>query len=433
MGKIETLTKRHGGKMMHYYDPMFYLCSENMPFGIRIEVTLKYIIDGNILEYAVNTAIKRYPYFSVRTAISDGDLVTVPNDLPIKVFKGSLPYPLGSPEVNHHVTAFSYTENQINFYITHVITDGSGFVPFIKTVLYYYLCKFLNTDLPHAGIRLVDDPLLEGETENPYPEQKMQTAVPFYTVPQKEFFRLTDGGYVADNMQTSYNFRAKESDVMKFSHENDGSPCALFSTVMAKAIRDVHPNETKDLVSAISFNLRSGLGSQNNYRMLCNAIMVRYPKRLNDSAVRNICTCTRGSIMLQSQPENVLYYAKRKKEQLEAVLKLPDVRAKKAMLSKIALADSVNNTFSVSYVGRIDYGSLQEHVESVRNYTDGSTYKTLFIEISSFNGWFYVTVLQGFSCDVYYRALLKQLKQNDIAYIEDGCVPMDTPKIVLPS
>lgn len=44
-----------------------------------------------------------------------------------------------------------------------------------------------------------------------------------------------------------------------------------------------------------------------------------------------------------------------------------------------------------------------------------------------------MTVLQGFSCDVYYRALLEQLKQSDIEYIEDGCVPMDTPKIVLPS
>ena len=59
--------------MMKYYDPMFYICSDKMPFGIRIETNLKYEINGEILEYAVNRAIKRYPYFSVKTEEKDGN------------------------------------------------------------------------------------------------------------------------------------------------------------------------------------------------------------------------------------------------------------------------------------------------------------------------------------------------------------------------
>lgn len=418
--------------MMQYYDPMFYICSEKMPFGIRIEANLKYETDGDILNQAVNTAIKRYPYFAVKIEEKDGDLITVPNELPIKVFKGTLPYPLGSKEVNGHILALSFSGKTINFYITHVITDGNGFTPFLKTVLYIYLCRYLNKELPATDIRTVDKPFLPGETENPYPEEKMKNAEPFYTVPDKEYFRITDGGHVTDDVRTSYNFRAKMSDVMKFSHENDASPCALISSIMAKAIRAVHPEETKDIVSAVSFNLRPGLGNRNSYRMLCNAIMIRYPKRLDRSPVSKLCTCTRGSITLQSQAENVLYYAKKQKEQLEDFLKIPDMKTKKEILSKTALADSVNNTFSVSYVGAVDYGSLQEHIDSVRYFTDGSTYKTLFIEISSFNQWFYITLLQGFSNDVYYKALLNELKQNGIEYAEDGSVPLGTPDIELP-
>ena len=418
---------------MNYYDPMFYLCSEKMPFGIRIEVELKYETDGSMLESAVNTAIKRYPYFAVKILKSGGELITVNNDLPIKVFKGNLPYPLGSADVNYHILALSYFKNKINFYITHVITDGAGFMPFMKSVLYYYLCKYLKTELPQGDIRLSDDALLEGEVENPYPEKEMADAFPFYTVPEKEFLRLADCGYVTNGTPTSYNFRVKESDIMKFSHENDASPCTLFSAVMAKAIWNVHPNETKDIVSAISFNMRPALKSVNNYRMLCKAIMVRYPKRLDDMAVRNICTCTRGAVMVQSQPENVLFYAEQQKKKLQKLLKLPDVKSKSDILSRIGLEDSVNNTFSVSYVGRVDYGSLKEHIEGVRFFTDGSTYKTVFIEISSFNGWFYITMQQGFSGDVYYKALLKQFEQNGIEYFEDGPVSIDTPNILLPS
>lgn len=416
---------------MNYYDPMFYICSEKMPFGIRINVELEYEIDGGILEYAVNTAIRRYPYFAVRLVKSDGNIVTEKNDLPVKVFKGRLQYPLGSGQVNHHILALSFSDNVIDFYMTHVMTDGAGFMPFVKSVLYYYLCKYLKTELPKGDIRLSDDPFFEGETENPYPEREMEQAVPFYRLPQKDFLRLSDCGNVSGD-PVSYNFRAKASDVMKFSHENDASPCALFSSVMAKAIRNVHPNETKDIVSAISFNMRPGLKAQSNYRMLCKAIMVRYPKRLDTEDLGRVCTCTRGAVTVQSQPEDVLFYAQQQKKSLEKLLELPDIKSKSEVLSKKALEDSVNNTFSVSYVGKIDYGSLNEHIKNVHNYTDGSTYKTLFIEISSFGEWFYITVLQGFSSDTYYKAMLKILAQNGIEYIEEGAVLPDTPKIDLP-
>ena len=417
---------------MHYYDPMFYICSKEMPFSIRLEYTLKYEIDGKLLDYAVNTAIKRYPYFSIRVEERDGDIVTVFNPLPIKVFMGDTPYPLGSEEVNYHMLYMTYRENRLNFHITHVITDGAGLMPFMKTVLYYYICRFLNVSLPDRCIRTLKDPMLEGERENPFPEEKMDRAEPFYQIPQKEYFRIENGGYVNDDIRTYYSFRVKESDVMKFSHENDASPCAFFSATMAKTVWSVHPDENKDLVSAISFNLRSGLGNVNNYRLLCGAIKVRYPKKLNDSSISRICTCTRGAVMAQSQPENVHYFAKQKREQLKEILSLPDIKAKRETLSKIALADSVDNTFSVSYVGRVDYGAMEDEIEMVRAFTDGSVNKTLFIEISSCKDYFHITLLQGFSNDIYYRALLKELEMCGIEYKEEESGPLGTADIVLP-
>lgn len=123
---------------------------------------------------------------------------------------------------------------------------------------------------------------------------------------------------------------------------------------------------------------------------------------------------------------------KTKKNNLKKILALPSVELKKKSLQQTALFDSVNNTFSVSYVGKIDYDDIKEHIVRIRNFTDGSTYKTIFMEITSFDGWFTVTLLQGFSSDVYYKALLRQLKENGIEYVEEGVEPLATPDIILP-
>ncbi|MBQ0097697.1 MAG: hypothetical protein KBS62_02005 [Oscillospiraceae bacterium] len=75
---------------MHYYDPMFYICSNEMPFGIRVEVTLKYEINPNILEKAVNTAIKRYPYFAIKLAEKDRNIITLQQGFSSDIYYSAL-------------------------------------------------------------------------------------------------------------------------------------------------------------------------------------------------------------------------------------------------------------------------------------------------------------------------------------------------------
>lgn len=418
--------------MSHYYDPMFYICSEEMPFTIRLETIMKDSVDGSALEYAVREAIKRYPYFAVEVKEENGELVTVPNDRPIVVYKGEKAYPLGGEDVNYHVQALSYSGKEINFYVSHVITDGSGYFPYVKTVLYYYLCRRYDTALDPAGIRLADGTFYPDELGNPYPEEAMRDAVPLSKNRAGERFRLSDGGYVTDEVRTVYRFRVSEEEFQRFNYDNDGSPCSLISSLMTKAIWTVHPHETRDIVSAVSFNMRPALGNAHSYRMVCSAIPLRYPNTLREAEISRLCTCARGTVCLLRQPENVLYYAERKRRYLEELLLLPDVSSKKARLGKTALDDATNNTFSVSYVGRMDLGSIEPYIDAMYNLTDGSTYKTAFLEVNSINGMYYIALIQGFSSDIYYRALLAQLRANGLGYEETGAIPLSTPDMILP-
>ena len=416
-----------------YYDPLFYISSEKMPFTIRIEVGLKEDVSEEPLRYAVGMAMKRYPYFSMRIEEIDGEYLAGHNDKPVVVYRGPEVYSLGSEKVNGHLLALSYFEKKILFYASHVITDGGGFIPFVKTVLYYYFCERYQLELDSAGINLAEDAFFDDELGDPYPIERMKTAKPLYEKTLPDFFRLRDGGYVRDHDATVFRFTMSENEVMKFNYDNDGSPCSLISVLMAKAIWALHPEEKKDIVSAVSFNLRPGLGNRHNYRMLCSTIMLDYPNRMRSADVTRMCTCSRGMTMLQSQPENVIYYAARRKEMVEKMLAVPGIEEKKRLCGLIALNDSVNNTFSVSYVGRISFGSAEPYMDSMYNLTDGSTYETVFIEVAAINGNFHVAFIQGFSSDVYYKSFLEQLSLCGLSYKEGEVTRLNTPGMMLPN
>ena len=415
-----------------YYDPMFYLCSAEMPFTIRIEVTFKQPVDPDALREAANAAVRRYPYFAVQVVSEGGELVCRPNLRPLAVYPGPEVRPLGSEGVGRHLLAFSYEGSLMCLFASHVIADGAGLFPYIKTLLYEYLARVLPAAPDPAGLPMVDSPFFPDELGNPFPEAKMAAAAPLYLPPKRDFFRLRDGGFVTDAQRTVYRFRVKESEVMAYNQDHDGSPCALVSSLMAKAIWELHPENEKDIVSAVSFNLRPGLGNGHSWRMLCSYLPLRYPARLRDAPPVKLCTCSRGMVTLMSQPENVLVYAQKTRERMEALLQIPGVAAKRAALAPAALRDSTENTFSVSYVGKMGLGSLEQHLDSIYNLTDGSTYQAAFIEISSVGGWFDIAFLQGFSSDVYVRAFLRQLTACGLSYIEGSVTPLGTPAMELP-
>ncbi len=417
---------------MKYYDPNFYICSDEMPFTVKLRCILKDAVDGAVLYDAAQTAIRRYPYYAIRVVRSGEEYLTEPNPLPIAVYEGKKVFPLGGKEVNGHMIALSYSGRELYFQFSHVIGDGAGFFPFVKTTLYYYFCKRYHTQLDSTDIRLADTPFYPDELCNPYPEEKMkQQEEPFYTTDKGDYFEITDGVY-AGGEPTVYYCKVKQKDFMRFNRMNDGSPCSLGASLATRAIWKLHPETEKNIVCDVSFNMRFGLGNRTNYRMLCRSIPLIYGNKLRDKQIIDLGTYSRGMTMLHTQPENVLYYCERRRKALRSIENIKTLAERKKIWGEKALKDANANTFSISYVGQMGLGSLEPYIEAIYNLTDGSTYKRFFIEISSVGEWFDIAFLQGFSSDVYYRGFLEQLKENEITYIDEGSEPMALPKVCLP-
>ena len=154
--------------MLEYYEQLFNLSSPESHITMGIVIYLKDLIDGKILEEAVNKLQVRFPYFYVKKSYKDNELITLPNDLPMTIRNSWNPINFNSKNSNYHLAAWKYENNRLAFEISHSLTDGMGVLPYIKSVLYLYLSKKTGQTFDSTGFRLPGDMIPESEIGNPF-------------------------------------------------------------------------------------------------------------------------------------------------------------------------------------------------------------------------------------------------------------------------
>ena len=116
----------------------FYANEKTFSFIIRAKVRMKETVDPDALRRAVNTAIKRYPYFAVEVVLGDdGGYDLIPNGRDVVVLPTSSKLPqLGSEAANRHLLFVDTEGRDIFFNISHSLCGGRGIMPWIMTTIY---------------------------------------------------------------------------------------------------------------------------------------------------------------------------------------------------------------------------------------------------------------------------------------------------------
>ena len=383
--------------MRAYYEPVLNLSDPEHHNTMGAFLTLNDPVDGEILRCAVEALRSRFPYFYVRAANRGKDEAVVPNDLPMTVRNTWEPISFNTEAANFHLAAWKYEGRRLAFEISHALTDGTGVLPYIESVLYLYLTKATGCSFDPAGFRLPGQPIPGSEIGDPFRDLDVDSAAPLYQKrPIPDFFRLTGG---ADRDKTVFCLKLQGSEVMRYCRAFDGTPNVIVSVLMTKAARRLDPSSEKAVTAMVCVDHKALLGNHDNYRCFVGAAFLDFPRNRDLNDIQKACTIARGQLMLQAQPENSLWEIQRMKQGLPPPS--PDIP---------------QATLCVSYPGGRSFGPLAPWIDEFYIMTSLSKVTDVLCEITCVGHSFFLAFMQPFSSPDYFRCFLEELTSAGIPY-----------------
>ena len=404
-----------------YYEPTLCMCTPENPNTMGICVTLAEPVNGAALREAAELLRKRFPYFYVRAKVEGNNLITVPNPLPVTVRNTWEPIPLGSEEANFHMLAFKYEGGRLAAEVCHSITDGAGFMPYFKSLLYCYLSSVTGHPFDPAGFRLPGQAIPEAETGDPFRNIDVDAAdAPLYQkTPITDYYRLTESPFGGEQTGKTYYLRLPEDQVMRYCKDNDGSPNVLLCVLLARAIRRMDPASEKPVTCIVAVDHKAQLGNRENYRMFVDTAIVDMPKENQDWDILKACTKARGQLMLQAQPENSLYTIKTRRLGYEKMEQMPlqmcvDI-VKKAIGQHRA-------TVSVSYANSRSFGPLDGYIRELYVLCEPGV-TDVMCEVACINHSFFLALSTASASEALFNAFLAELDATEISHNVMGQEP----------
>ena len=388
-----------------------------------VELRFDQKISGSALTTAVTLAKKRYPYLRTKLVERDGDFYIVQNRNSLAPRRSKKLSKLGHVSVGKHLIDVNYNENSIFVSFHHALCDGRGIMPFIETLVYYYCKHQYKTKSVPEGVRLRNDPLLPGETVDPFLEA-------YEFDPNKEFISLSrDAFSIPENAPsqdpTDYRCEVKVSycDFMRVCKENNATPVILVSLLMSKAIAEIYPNYDKPINANIATDMREALDCPNTYKNCVKSMILPYSREMEQKSLREQATMQREILNAQRDRDYCRKEASAMLGLFNKLDSLPTFEEKQKIMSYF---DSfLLNTYVVSYLGQFKFGENARHIKEMYFYNSGAA--GLGINMIACKDFFCINFKQSFASNRYIRAFCTQLERHGIGFTMGDMIPFLTP------
>ena len=415
---------------------LLYEVTPAVAYTVKVKIQLKETVDGQILRPAAERAFRRFWYFAKTVRIDDeGGYVFDNTGMPIVVREETdKPVILGSAETNGLYFCITYSDKTIFFNFTHNFCGGSGAMPWIQATLWQYLTDRYHTVISREGIITPDDPVYAKEMAYPdsesLPDDKPLGGYKGGNsyIPMDEYMTYFSNPTVGT---VFYPIEIGNKELIKYAKENDGSPNSIICAMLFKALSRVYRDnpQAAQISGKIVCNYRKDVGCPDTYRDLVRTLHVKYTADMTDWDIEKLSTAARGSMYLQMQPEFSIQEYKKlidHRDEIDARKTFRE-KAEYALTNSLLRAD-VTDTFTISYVGNLNWGGLAEYIDSVYSITDGH----LMLEINSLPEKFCISFEQFTDEKKYLNAFLQVLDEEGISYIVGEAEPTRLPGIQLP-
>ena len=388
-------------------------------YTFRLHLRMDERIDEGQMRIALDKTAKRYPYFCVSLRQNEKDIYYEENAAPIALIHSSDVPVLSSPQSNGHIWAVSYWEDHLYLDFFHGRADGAGVYPMVATLLYYYQQERYGLT-EDTGIRTLEKPVTEQETHDPVDDLPLIDLSALKAPPVETALNLMEEKKLprADGKGVVYRLSFPEETFIPFIKENDATPGLMACVLYARAIERVIPEHSAPIISNYIVNARPMLHAKETFHNCTNRVVLRYDEKVREMPLERQGTVYRGKTFIQSD-ENVIRNGMIAAGSLaQMLMDLPDLKTKVQAAGQAIGGTYQGASFMVSYVGQWPYRQLEDHIREFWTYTPAGPFP--LIEVAAANGKVFLSIMQSFEEDMFYQALIDELKEHGIAYTEHG-------------
>ena len=415
---------------------LLYEYSDKVSYTVKIRIILDSEIDADLLTRAAQEAIVRFPYFSVQAGLDEGQNYTLShNGRPVAVLpETNRRIILGSDEVNGHLIAITYRRKSVWFNFSHTLCGAKGAFFWIKATLYLYMSKKYGPLTPPEDIKLPGTTVTEEEVF--YPDVQ--------TLPMNEpMTRYTGGGsrlslmpfikYIFNPFASKtyyYQLEIPAREFMEYAVSIDGSPNSVLMALMCKMeMKYFREKEGTCIAGRVAADYSGDIGAGKSYRDFIRFIYTRYGWEMKEKPIRELNMRARGALVSQNQPELSYERFRKINEAHRGIDEQPDLKSKKKYAAKNSTFRSdPMATISISYVGRIDFGQMEQHITGIYTVTDGH----LMLEVNALKDRFCISFQLIDKDPKPMELFCKVLEEEKIPYRVSGQLVRYLPKVRLP-
>ena len=379
-----------------------------------VEVSLSEDIRGDLLQQAVDKALRRLPYYGSTFVRKKGLYYYADDDLPLLVAESETPRVIGGEITNFHMLDVTWWKNKISFAMFHGLCDGLGLNRWIEAVLYHYVCLKDGRQYSDEGIYTDRIPYDPAELVDIHSERRKADIKKVKEMMGKEKrFRLPELRENKVDRMYSLPLKVKTGDFLEWCKSNGASPAAGAAAIMTKAI--ARENDALDgvIMSVIPISLRKALQAEKTFKNCYAAIFIpTAPEDARDLPAGELAARIRTGMRTQMSGEFPGLVCAGMNTMIHMGAKMPGYYLKTKVL---AMGDNnPQDTFFVDYVGGLRCNDYADQITEVRYLNAPPANGASFVLMSETAGYFHINFTQTIESDRYYLAFAAILDELGI-------------------
>lgn len=369
-----------------------------------VEIRMRDKVTGSYLQVALTNTTRRFPYLTQKLVEKGGAYYLHRDDNSMVAVKTDKFRTLGSMATGYHLLDVTYIGNCIRVAFHHGLCDGRGVMPFIETLLYDYCCQKYHKKFSSEGIRLAGEPIPEEETVEPFTREFYEVDETAVQQVEHDGFALPESTSMPEGCYHS-EILLDENTFVQAARAIGATPTLLAAMLLSRCILELNPQAEKPVVCNLAMDLRSAIGKELTHRNCVGTAYLPYTAQDKTAAPEELARRYRELLAAQREPNAVKAALNKQIGLFNKLDELPSLEEKRKLMS--FFNGMVNNTYVISYMGRLRLNDYAQYVESAHFFSD--TICGLTVNMVAAAGKLSFEVLQGFPNAGYAQAFRQAL------------------------